>query len=140
MTEQDEVDLKNEIQHIFDSGANENRIFEMVKMFIDWRYTDTISTNKTTKRLLTASRLGINFDYGDGHRWINFYEEEVTDNETMYQKLERNNIHPDLKVYGNLIDCLDYVDSLLTRMGQPTLEKMFDKFNDWGFSDEFNNW
>ena len=93
--------------------------------------------NKTTKRLLSASRLGINFDYGDGHRWINFYEYEVTDNETMYQKLQRNNIDPNTKVYGNVIDCLNFIDFLLKKMNEPILEERFDGFNDWGFDDEF---
>ena len=37
MTTQDERSLKNEIQHIFDSGANEIRILEMVKSFIEKR-------------------------------------------------------------------------------------------------------
>ena len=37
MTTQDEQSLKNEIQHIFDSGANEVRILEMVKTFIEKR-------------------------------------------------------------------------------------------------------
>ena len=37
MTTQDEQSLKNEIQHIFDSGANEMRILEMVKSFIEKR-------------------------------------------------------------------------------------------------------
>ena len=37
MTTQDELSLKNEIQHIFDSGANEMRILEMVKTFIEKR-------------------------------------------------------------------------------------------------------
>ena len=37
MTKEEQEELKNEIQHIFDSGANEIRIFEMVKMFIDNR-------------------------------------------------------------------------------------------------------
>jgi len=37
MTTQDEQSLKNEIQHIFDSGANEVRILEMVKSFIEKR-------------------------------------------------------------------------------------------------------
>ena len=32
-----EQSLKNEIQHIFDSGANEIRILEMVKSFIEKR-------------------------------------------------------------------------------------------------------
>ena len=37
MLEKEQEELKNEIQHIFDSGANEIRIFEMVRMFIDSR-------------------------------------------------------------------------------------------------------
>ena len=37
MTEQDEQSLKKEIQHIFYSGANGVRIFEMVKTFINKR-------------------------------------------------------------------------------------------------------
>jgi hypothetical protein len=93
--------------------------------------------NKTTKRLLSASRLGINFDYGDGHRWIQFYEDEVTDNGTMHQELQKNKIYPNCKVYGNIIDCLNFVDFLLKKMNMPTLEEQFDKFNDWGFDDEF---
>jgi hypothetical protein len=38
ITKKDEKDLKSEIQHIFDSGANEVRVFEMVKTFINSRY------------------------------------------------------------------------------------------------------
>ena len=38
----DQVQLKLEIKHIFDSGANETRIFNMVKAFIENRkcYTE----------------------------------------------------------------------------------------------------
>lgn len=35
MTEQDEKQLKLSIDHIFESGANEIRVFEMVKNFIN---------------------------------------------------------------------------------------------------------
>lgn len=35
MTDKEQEDLKNEIKHIFDSGANEVRVFEMVKNFIN---------------------------------------------------------------------------------------------------------
>ena len=35
MEEEQQKWLKMEIQHIFDSGANETRIFEMVKSFIE---------------------------------------------------------------------------------------------------------
>jgi hypothetical protein len=37
MTEQEKEQLKLEINHIFESGANEIRIFEMVVNFIDSR-------------------------------------------------------------------------------------------------------
>ena len=37
MTQQDKDQLKLEIDHIFESGANEIRIFEMVVNFIDSR-------------------------------------------------------------------------------------------------------
>jgi hypothetical protein len=37
MTQQDKEQLKLEIDHIFESGANEIRIFEMVVNFIDTR-------------------------------------------------------------------------------------------------------
>ena len=38
MTEQDKQQLNLEISHIFESGANHERIFNMVEMFIDRRY------------------------------------------------------------------------------------------------------
>ena len=38
MTELQEKQLKQEIQHIFDSGANEIRVLEMVKNFINNRH------------------------------------------------------------------------------------------------------
>lgn len=38
MTEQDEKQLWLEIKYIFDSGANELRVFNMVKTFIEGRY------------------------------------------------------------------------------------------------------
>ena len=95
--------------------------------------------NRTIKRLLSASRLGINFDYGDGHRWINLYEEEVTDNETMFNRLQRNGFDmPILKVYGNIIECLDYVDELLKRLNEKTLEEQYDDYNDWGLDENQN--
>jgi len=45
MTTKNENDLKNEIQHIFDSGANEIRIFEMIKSFIEKRYKELDALN-----------------------------------------------------------------------------------------------
>ena len=38
MTEQDKEQLNIEISHIFESGVNHLRIFEMVENFIDKRY------------------------------------------------------------------------------------------------------
>jgi hypothetical protein len=38
MTEQDKKQLWMEIEHIFDSGANEMRVFNMVKDFIEKRH------------------------------------------------------------------------------------------------------
>ena len=37
MLEKDEKDLFNEVEHIFESGANSFRVFEMVKSFINSR-------------------------------------------------------------------------------------------------------
>lgn len=39
MTKQDKEQLWIEIEHIFDSGANEIRVFNMVEAFIEKRYT-----------------------------------------------------------------------------------------------------
>ncbi len=92
--------------------------------------------NKTTKRLLSASYLGITFSYcGGGHRWISFNDVE-DDVEPMHEKLERHGILPNDKVYGNIIDCLNFVDFLLEEMGEKTLEDMFYE-NGWGLDDEF---
>lgn len=94
--------------------------------------------NKTARRLLSASALGITFSYADGHRYIEFNEEcAVCDNTSMYKMLEKNKIYPDTKVYGNTIDCLNYIDFLLKKMEYSTLEESFDAFNNWGFDDEF---
>jgi len=40
MDKVNEEQLKLEINHIFESGANEIRVFEMVKNFIDRRYSN----------------------------------------------------------------------------------------------------
>lgn len=73
--------------------------------------------NKTTKRLLTASRLGITFGYADGHRYIEFENESPTDSSTMNEMLNQHNLIPNGKVYGNIIDSLNFVDFLLKKMG-----------------------
>ena len=97
--------------------------------------------NKTTKRLLSASCLGICFAYGDGHRWINCYEDGPIGNINMYYMLSKHKLLSESfkKIYGNIIDCLDFVDSLLSKMSQKSLEKQFDDFQDWGFGEEFVN-
>jgi len=95
--------------------------------------------NKTTKRLLSASRLGINFDYGHGHRWIHFYMDEVFNTRPMYDIIVELKICPDKKIYGNIIDCLNYIDFILKKANLPTLEEHFNLYNDWGLDDEFVN-
>jgi len=93
--------------------------------------------NKTTKRLLSASYLGITFSYcGGGHRWISFNDIE-DDVIPMCERLEKYGISPSNKVYGNIIDCLNYVDYLLDKIGEKSLEEAFDTYNCWGFDDEF---
>ena len=55
MTEQDKEQLKLEIDHIFESGANEIRIFEMVVNLID-------SRNGVNKNFVSAD------EYTEGYR------------------------------------------------------------------------
>jgi cell shape-determining protein MreC len=52
MTQQDKEQLKLEIDHIFESGANEIRIFEMVVNFID-------SRNGVNKNFVLADVVGM---------------------------------------------------------------------------------
>jgi len=85
-----------------------------------------------SKRLLTASRLGITFDYADGHRWVYTYDQYMGDNPPFIETLEFYGLTNDGKIYGTIIDALDYVDDLLTQMKQKTLENQFDEYNDWG--------
>lgn len=42
MEELDKQQLRIEIKHIFDSGANEERVFNMVKDFIEKRYSKRV--------------------------------------------------------------------------------------------------
>ena len=51
MTTQDELSLKNEIQHIFDSGANEIRIYNMVVAFIENNRVDSLKVKKAVEIL-----------------------------------------------------------------------------------------
>ena len=52
MTQQDKEQLKLEIDHIFESGANEIRIFEMVVNFID-------SRNGVNKNMIIMEKIKI---------------------------------------------------------------------------------
>ena len=53
----DLVDLKKELDHIFESGANEIRVLEMVNTFIDRRYV-----------LKSEAQQAYNSGYNDGAR------------------------------------------------------------------------
>ena len=76
MTEQESKDLKMEIQHIFDSGANEMRIFNMIEMFLDRRdkainYTHSC-TELCDKEVLTFEEWLSNFEKTeDNNYWLN---------------------------------------------------------------------
>lgn len=60
----DEEQLKLEIQHIFDSGANEIRIYEMVKNFIlSSRHYDKIKELKAENELLSNRLKGFKLHY-----------------------------------------------------------------------------
>ena len=75
MTEQDKEQLNIEISHIFESGANHLRIFEMVENFIDKRYKAINYTHCCTQLLcvsddfnfVTKGRVYNMEDEPDGH-------------------------------------------------------------------------
>ena len=95
-----------------------------------------INVNKTTKRLLSLTRIGVCIDYESGHRWIMFVKGVDGDMTLLGEILERNNIIPNCKIYGNVIDALNYIDVLLKKVGMESLEEQFDKWNDWGLDDD----
>ena len=73
MTKEHEIELKNEIAHIFDSGANEIRIFEMVKMFLDRRdkainYTLCCTELKGKEALTSYSKKQVEDAYDKGFK------------------------------------------------------------------------
>lgn len=84
-----------------------------------------------SKRLLSASMYNINFGYGDGHRWIFFGEESVADSTPLEEMLFNERIIPDSKIYGDIYEALDYIDSLLSELKLPSLEEKFDNYNNW---------
>ena len=63
MTQQDKEQLKLEIEHIFESGANEIRIFEMVVNFIDSRNV----VNKNFVLADVSGSLGFDEGYAKGY-------------------------------------------------------------------------
>ena len=50
MERKDRIQLMNEIQHIFDSGANEIRIYDMVVSFMDRRKQEYIDQWENIKQ------------------------------------------------------------------------------------------
>jgi hypothetical protein len=63
MTKEDKEQLNIEISHIFESGANHLRIFEMVENFIDKRYKAINYTHccKSDSELLPTKQYEIEF-------------------------------------------------------------------------------
>lgn len=88
MNYKDEQQLKLEIAHIFESGANELRVLEMIKTFIDRRYP--------SKEVLTIDRIQ------DYHliRWNNGIKSGASMEE----------IREDMKICKNAMDLYDSLD------------------------------
>lgn len=87
MTTKDEIDLKSEIQHIFDSGANELRIFEMIKAFIDRRY-ETPNIEKSSIDFAEYCVMSGYQYYFNGEYWIwgNPITQEYLTTDKLYEK------------------------------------------------------
>jgi hypothetical protein len=65
----EEAALKTEIAHILDSGANEERIFEMVKGFINNRPTITVADKLTMRDEFAKSAMqGV---FSNNEMWTN---------------------------------------------------------------------
>jgi len=85
----EEQELKNEIRHIFDSGANNIRIFEMVKTFIDRRYQQQPSRELLKKAFRAGSAWADDWDVGDDfvptepnfEEWYNRLVSELSEGE-----------------------------------------------------------
>ena len=93
-----------------------------------------MNINRTTKRLLSLSFLNVTLSYANGHRWLEFNEEVDCEQVSLAESLEEHNISViSGKVYGSVIDALDFVDFLLKKTKRDSLEDMFDGWNDWGF-------
>jgi len=69
MTTQDLQSLKNEIQHIFDGGTNEVRIFEMVKTFIEIRGQALYIHDVSKSAFIWINRYSDNEEKDSQGRW-----------------------------------------------------------------------
>lgn len=96
-----------------------------------------MKADRTTKRLLSAMMIGVGFAYADGHRWVQWHD--VLDKLTLKERLEQEQIYPSDKIYGSIMDCLDYIDYLCKLVGWPTLEKEFDTYQDWEFGKHYED-
>lgn len=96
-----------------------------------------MKADKTTKRLLSAMMIGVGFSYASGHRYISWHE--VGDVLTLKERLEQKQIYPSDKIYGSVMDCLDYIDFLCKLVGWPTLEERFNTYQDWEFGEHYED-
>lgn len=76
------------------------------------------------KRLIAAMDCGITIQHMNGHRYI-----VCTDYERNFEEvLTNHNVNFNGKVYGSLIDALNYIDFLRKKCGLDTLEEMYDEY------------
>jgi hypothetical protein len=81
MTKEDKEQLNIEISHIFESGANHLRIFEMVENFIDKRYK-AINYTRCCEELKDKEK--ISFD-----EWLKVEDIKMHQDGTFYISSER---------------------------------------------------
>lgn len=84
-----------------------------------------------SKRLLSASRLGVVFDYQDGHRWIDLIETNNDYCTSLYDMVIELKIFPSHKIYGDIYEALDVIDIILKKYDGTSLESRFDFYNNW---------
>ena len=92
---------------------------------------DQYLTPSLAKRLLSASRLGILFNFAHGHRWLTFVDDGTELTGGFKEILEQNDITITDKIYGDIFEALEFIDYVLVKCKQSTLEQQFDKFQDW---------
>lgn len=79
MNQNDINQLKLEIEHIFDSGANEERVFNMVQSFINKRYVDRQRMGRNCKPVCHCGKPSISKGLCSYHYYqINFAEKKLT--------------------------------------------------------------